>query len=205
MLGVYEEKMTRAGIHVESHVDVLAQQFWAQVPEEKKKAALESPDAWCVPPQKFREYVWSDCWPAGEKDAGRKYFAQLCHLHHQQNRRKSAARPPWDSRSWPRLYANAAMKSSSIDTIRQIGVQLAEERDSELQSVVGAAFVRLTQEATKKRAFPRCATSVGAGGLCGNPNGLASARTCVRGLRIENRLPEFIEEVIAQRRSPQRS
>ena len=49
ILGVYEEKMARAGIHTKSHMEVLAQEFWEKVPEEKKKAVLESSDAWCVP------------------------------------------------------------------------------------------------------------------------------------------------------------
>ena len=48
ILGVYEEKMSRAGIDIPSHVDLLAQQFWAHIPEEKQRAALESEDAWCV-------------------------------------------------------------------------------------------------------------------------------------------------------------
>ena len=57
IMGVYEEKMARHGIEVQSHTDMLAQQFWAQVPDEKRKAVLESAEAWCVPPAQIREYV----------------------------------------------------------------------------------------------------------------------------------------------------
>ena len=57
IMGVYEEKMARAGIEVQSHVELLAQQFWSEVAEDKKKAVLESGDAWCVPAAKVREYV----------------------------------------------------------------------------------------------------------------------------------------------------
>ena len=57
IVGAYEEKMARHGIHVESHVDMLAQQFWAQVTDEKRKAVLESAEAWCVPAKKVREHV----------------------------------------------------------------------------------------------------------------------------------------------------
>ena len=57
IMGVYEEKMARAGIEVQSHVELLAQQFWSEVAEDKKKAVLESADAWCVPAAKVREYV----------------------------------------------------------------------------------------------------------------------------------------------------
>ena len=57
ILGVYEETMVRHGIEVEMSTEVLAQEFWANVPEEKRISVLESPDAWCVPAAKLREYV----------------------------------------------------------------------------------------------------------------------------------------------------
>ncbi len=57
ILGVYEERMARAGLDVQSHIETLAQEFWAQVPEEKRKKILESADAWCVPGAKVREHV----------------------------------------------------------------------------------------------------------------------------------------------------
>jgi hypothetical protein len=74
-------------------------------------------------------------------------------------------------------------------------VQLAEERDSELQSLVGAAFVRLSQEATKERAYPAIQRSVEV------LNYLETERAGVgKNLRprigVENRLPEFIEEAL---------
>jgi hypothetical protein len=71
ILGVYEEKMARHGIEVQSHVDMLAQQFWSQVADDKKKTVLESADAWCVPPQKVREYV-EKLIERGENEAAEK-------------------------------------------------------------------------------------------------------------------------------------
>src|SRR5580658_8726207 len=56
-LGVFEEKMTEAGIELQAENEVLAHRFWSQVSEEKKKNVLESGDAWCVPAAKVREYV----------------------------------------------------------------------------------------------------------------------------------------------------
>ena len=43
-----EEKMAGAGMSVESHADVLDQQFWAAVPESGKRSVLMSPEAWCI-------------------------------------------------------------------------------------------------------------------------------------------------------------
>ena len=80
-----------------------------------------------------------------------------------------------------------------MDTIREIGVQLAEEKDSQLQSLVGAAFVRLAQEATKNRSFPAIQRSVEMIDYVESerPGRGKSLRPSIG---VENRLPEFIEE-----------
>jgi hypothetical protein len=41
-----------------------------------------------------------------------------------------------------------------MDGIRRLGNQLAIEREPELQTLVSAAFVRLSQEAASKRCYP---------------------------------------------------
>ena len=71
IMGVYEEKMARHGIEVQSHTDMLAQQFWAQVPVEKRKAVLESAEAWCVPPAQIRSDSLSVAWLSVGRGAGR--------------------------------------------------------------------------------------------------------------------------------------
>ena len=54
VLRVHEEKMSRAGMLVESHADILDRQFWAEVPDAGKRAVLLSSDAACVPPRNVR-------------------------------------------------------------------------------------------------------------------------------------------------------
>jgi hypothetical protein len=44
-LGVYEEKLTEAGIELHSENEVLARKFWSQLTDEKKKSVLEFSDA----------------------------------------------------------------------------------------------------------------------------------------------------------------
>ena len=82
-----------------------------------------------------------------------------------------------------------------VDTIRQIGVQLAEERDSELQSLVGAAFVRLAQEATAKRSFRAIQRSVEVVDYVESERPGVGKNLRPR-IAIENRLPEFIDEAL---------
>jgi hypothetical protein len=190
ILGVYEEKMARAGIHVESPADLLAQQFWTQVPEEKKRQVLESTDAWCVPPAKIREYM-QELIGRKETDIAENILGNYASCITQKSpeaRRQTAL----GLAELAELYTKFSDRLL-VSTIRQAGVQLAEEREPELQSLVGAAFVRLTQEATKKRAFPAIQRAVELAEYVESERPGVGKNLRPR-LSVENRLPEFIEE-----------
>jgi hypothetical protein len=192
ILGVYEEKMARHGIETQSHVDLLAQQFWAQVGDEKKKAVLESSEAWCVPPAKIREYV-EGLMERGETEAAestlRNYSNCITNKSSEQRRQTSMGLSELAG-----LYAKSDERLL-MDTIRKVGVQLAEERDSELQSLVGAAFVRLSQEAANKRLFPAIQRAVELVDYVESERPGLGNNLRPR-IAIENRLPEFIEEAL---------
>jgi hypothetical protein len=192
ILGVYEEKMARHGIETQSHVDLLAQQFWAQVGDEKKKAVLESSEAWCVPPAKIREYV-EGLMERGETEAAentlRNYANCITNKSSEQRRQTSTGLSELAG-----LYAKSDERLL-MDTIRKVGVQLAEERDSELQSLVGAAFVRLSQEAATKRSYPAIQRAVELVEYVESERPGLGNNLRPR-IAIENRLPEFIEEAL---------
>src|SRR6202023_3562255 len=57
ILRVHEDKMSKAGILVESHADILDRMFWAEIPEAGKKSVLLSSEAACVPPRNIRQFV----------------------------------------------------------------------------------------------------------------------------------------------------
>ena len=57
ILKVHEDKMSKAGILVESHADILDRMFWAEVPEAGKKSVLLSGEAPCVPPRNIRQFI----------------------------------------------------------------------------------------------------------------------------------------------------
>ena len=57
ILGQHEEKMTDAGIAVESHREILDRRFWANVPDRAKREVLLSEEAWCIPPKNVQSYV----------------------------------------------------------------------------------------------------------------------------------------------------
>ena len=190
VLGVYEERMKRAGIDVGSHVDVLAQEFWALVPEEKKKAVIESADIWCVPPARVREYL-DDLVSRGETSAVettlRNYAA--CIRNQSPEARRQAAMGLAELAA---MYAKSDEKLF-VDTIREVGIQLTEERDSGLQSVVGAAFVRLSQEAQNHRCYPAIQRSVEMLNFVETERPGAGKSLRPR-IAVENHLPEFIDE-----------
>jgi hypothetical protein len=192
ILGVYEEKMARHGIETLSHVDLLAQQFWAQVGDEKKKAVLESSEAWCVPPAKIREYV-EGLMERGETETAentlRNYANCITNKSSEQRRQTSMGLSELAG-----LYAKSDERLL-MDTIRKVGVQLAEERDSELQSLVGAAFVRLSQEAAGKRSYPAIQRAVELVEYVESERPGLGNNLRPR-IAIENRLPEFIEEAL---------
>ncbi|MGB0035925.1 MAG: hypothetical protein WBP79_10670 [Candidatus Acidiferrales bacterium] len=192
VLGVYEEKMARAGIEVQSHVDLLAQQFWGHVPEAKKKAVLDSAEAWCVPPPRVREYI-DGLMERGEKEQAENVLRNYasCITNKLPEPRRQAATGLAELAG---LYGKADEKLL-IDTIRQVGVQLAEEKDSQMQSLVGAAFVRLTQEATNKRSYPAIQRAVELMDYIEKDHPGVSKSLRPR-IAVENRMPEFIEEAL---------
>ena len=194
IMGVYEEKMARAGIEVQSHVELLAQQFWSEVAEDKKKAVLESADAWCVPAAKVREYVGA-LQTRGESEAAigilRNYASCIANKGNQPRRQAAMGLAELAS-----LYANTDERLL-IDVIRQIGVQLPEERDAEMQSLVGAAFVRMSQEATKKRSYAAIQRSVELIDYVETEHP-GMGKNLRPKIAIENRLPEFIDEALKE-------
>jgi hypothetical protein len=194
IMGVYEEKMARAGIEVKSHVELLAEQFWSEVAEDKKKAVLESADAWCVPAAKVREYVEA-LQTRGELEIAtgilRNYASCITNKANQPRRQAAMGLAELAP-----LYANTDERLL-IDVIRQIGVQLPDERDSEMQSLVGAAFVRMSQEATNKRSYAAIQRSVELIDYVETERP-GMGKNLRPKIAIENRLPEFIDEALKE-------
>jgi hypothetical protein len=192
ILKLQEEKMNKAGILVESHADILDRMFWAEVPESGKKTVLMSNEAPCVPPRNLRQFVevlldrddkqtsaeildnYSGCLGTKDIEARRKTAIGLSQLAD--------------------LYSRLGGESMG-KAIHTVSEQLCVEKDPELQSLLSAAFVRLSQEASEARNYQ----AVNA--VCGGMELLLQQRpVLVNDLRsrvgVENRIPEFIEEAL---------
>jgi hypothetical protein len=192
ILKLQEEKMNKAGILVESHADILDRMFWAEVPESGKKTVLTSNEAPCVPPRNLRQFVellldrddlqasadilnnYASCLATKEAEARRKTAIGLSQL----------------ADLYARLGGEAMGKA-----IHTVSEQLCVEKDPELQSLLSAAFVRLSQEASESKNYQ----AVDA--VCEGMELLLEQRPVLANdlrprVGVENRIPEFIEEAL---------
>jgi len=98
------------------------------------------------------------------------------------------------------LYAMADPKLLS-EALRHLGLRLSVEQDAELQGLVSAAFVRMTQEAATRHCFPVMwqALDLIAGVESQRPG---IARSLRGKMGIEERVPEFVEEALKARHVP---
>ena len=194
VLGSHEEKMASAGLLVESHLDVLDRQFWSAVPDSGKRAVLTSPDAWCIPPRNLRSYV-EELRRKGEDTVANSilenYSSAIKNPDATARRRVAIGLPELAD-----LYAfNERLLGS---TIRLAGVQLAIEREDDLQGLISATFVRLAQEAGAKRFHGALLQALDS--LDGIENQRPAFAQSIRPrLGVEKRIAEFVEEAL---RSP---
>jgi hypothetical protein len=195
ILGSHEEKMSEAGILSESHREILDKQFWAAVPESGKRAVLLSEEAWCIPPRNVQSYVGELIQNGNVAEAISilQNYAACADSEDADARKKTAV----GLSEMAELYAKADPKVLG-EAIRHLGLRLSVEQDSELQGLVSAAFVRLSQEAATSRCFPvmEQALDLIAGVEAQRPG---IARSMRGKMGIEERVPEFVEEALRAR------
>jgi hypothetical protein len=198
ILRVQEEKMNKAGMLVESHADILDRMFWAEVPEAGKKSVLLSTEAPCVPPRNVRQFV-EVLLERDDKESAdailRNYFNCL-DAKDPEPRRKLAT----GLAQLADLYSGPGGDLMAC-AIRKVGEQICKESDAELQSMLSAAFVRLSQEASTRRSYGAVSE------VCAAMDLVAKARPVLASdlrprIGVENRLPEFIEEALRLEQLP---
>ena len=198
ILSVQEDKMSKAGMLVESHADLLDRMFWAELPETSKKKTLLSEDAACVPARNVRQYV-----ELLLQRRDRETASAVLHSYAQQVTSKD---PEYRARVAAGLTHLADLfsvveGSLLADTVQKLGEALGKESDPEIEALLGAAFVRLGSEANKRKQYRAVAQA------CETMEYLASRRpTLAKELRsrigVEGRLPEFIEAALKETRVP---
>jgi hypothetical protein len=192
ILRLQEDKMSKAGILVESHADILDRMFWAEVPEAGKKSVLLSNEAPCVPARNIRQFM-EILLERGEKDTCAEIlrnYANCLTLKEAEPRRKTAI----GLSQLADLFAAPGVDLIG-STIHQVAKALIRESDAEAQSLLSAAFVRLSSEANNRKHFGALNE------VCTALDDLAKERPATANdlrprIGVENRLPEFIEEAL---------
>jgi hypothetical protein len=192
ILSTQEQMMAQAGLSVQSYTELLDQEFWEQVPEENKKEVLTSDEAWCVPPRNVRAFL-EEMLRRGELKTANEIlmkYASCIGLEAPEARRTTAI----GLSDLGELYGSGD-GSALMEAIKRLGNQLAIEREPELQTLVGAAFVRLSQEAASKRCYPAMQQALASLETVESqrPGATQSLRPRIG---AEERLPEFVEEAM---------
>ena len=192
ILKLQEDKMTKAGMLVESHADILDRMFWSEVPEAGKKSVLLSNEAACVPPRNIRQFV-EMLLERPDRDtvsAILKNYVNSLDARDTEPRRKIAT----GLSQLADLYSAAGGDVLGV-SIKRVGDQITQEQDAELQSMMGAAFVRLSQEASTHKNYKAVSE------VCKAMDVITKARPVLANdlrprIGVENRLPEFLEEAL---------
>ena len=192
ILKIQEDKMSKAGLLVESHADILDRMFWAEVPEAGKKSVLLSNEAACVPPRNIRQFLEQllDRGDYENTDKILKNYISCLDAKDPETRRKVAI----GLSQLADLFARVASNVMG-EVIERVGRSLTEENEGELQSMLCAAFVRLSQEANTRRQYKAISEVLAALEVV-HARRPSLARDMQPRIGVENRLPEFIDEAM---------
>jgi hypothetical protein len=198
ILRLQEDKMSKAGILVESHADILDRIFWAEVPEAGKKSVLLSSEAPCVPARNLRQFVELLLDRGDKETAGNilKNYVNCLNTGELEPQRKAII----GMGQLADLYAAAGDELLTL-AVQKVGEKLGTEQDPEFENMLSAAFVRLSSEANTRKQYGAVSA------VCTAMDALNVQRSALAAelrprIGVENRLPEFIDEALGLPRFP---
>jgi hypothetical protein len=195
ILGAHEDQMTEGGMLFESHREILDRQFWAAVPERGKHQILLSSEAWCIPPHNLQSYIREliGRGNVGEAISVLHNYASCVASEDPEARKKTAV----GLAELSELYAKPEPKLLNV-ALRHTGMRLSVEQNGEIQGLVSAAFVRLSQQAATSRYFPAMEQALDLlTAVEAQRPGIANSLRAKMG--IEERIPDFVEEALRAR------
>ena len=193
-LGSQEQQLKHAGFEVARPPDSLEQQFWAQAPESAKLEVLLSDQTWRVPTHYIKEYLDH---LIAEKDTEKLQqvlvnYVSCIHNASSEARQKTALGLKELAGYFP--HQGGQTLSTAIG---HVGEELTNENDPRLQKLITGTFVLLGQEAATRRRYPAILNLMSIlQSLENTQPELASSLRARVGL--ENRVPDFLEEVLHQ-------
>lgn len=195
VLQAHEQKLAKAGIAVESHLDILDREFWAAVPESGKQAVLLSDDAWCIPARNVVNYA-EELDKRGDKALAHKIlqnYANGVGNEDKEARRKTAIGLSQVAESYGKFPD--VLRSS----LTKLGERLSQEADPELQKLLSSSFTRLSQEAAAKHQLPALLEAMASLDVLEDslPELARMMRPCIG---VHDRLPEFVAQATTSSR-----
>ncbi len=172
--------------------ETLHRQFWAALPEPELRRLLLSASAWSVPTRVLASWVQQALESSDLESAGAALFsfASCVHSADREARRRTAAGLTELAREY------AARGSRFLDfAVYHVGEQLSAEKDAELQSLLAAALLRLSQEAAGRRDFPALQQVLAKLSSVQQDQPALAERLRPR-LAVESHLHQFIDEYL---------
>lgn len=188
VLAVHEDRMTKAGLEVESHTDVMDRQFWSTVPESGKQEVLLSAEAWCIPPRNVRQFVEQLLTAGNTATAGSILLNYTSCIGNEdaQVRRKVAS----GLVDLAGLYARCEGPLLS-SAVRCVAEQMRWEPDDEVRELLSATYTKLSQEAAGRRDYATLHVAL----RCLEESG-ERGRALIPKIGFVDRLPEFLEDAV---------
>ncbi len=187
-----EDRMSKAGMLVESHADILDRLFWAEVPEAGKRSVLMSAEAACVPPRNVRSYV-EQLLERGDQEGASEILRNYCGcLSTGDNEVQRKAATGLSQLADLYAVAGAGLLAHAIDAV---SARMVVEGNGEAESLLSAAFVRLGQEAVSRRVYAPVKQLLVTLVHIERKRPVLAQDLRPR-LGIEHRLPEFVGEAV---------
>lgn len=198
VMKVHEDKMSKAGLQVESFADVLDRQFWAGVPEAAKRRILLSPEAWAIPPRNVRQLV-EDLLNRGEDNAARAIL--LNYIACLRATDAEARKKTWAGLNELADLYHRAGGPVLQGAVQELGDGLIRESDPELQTLISAGFVRFSHEAAGSLHYPAVEQSLR---VMENLEGQhpTLAQTLWPRVKVGFRLQEFVDDALRHPEHP---
>jgi len=194
----HEEKLARAGVAVKPHAEILAQQFWNELPLEKRNEALLGPNAWCIPAVSIRQSIES-LQAAGDTETANRILHNYvgCIQSKSAETRRAVAHGIAELASFYGSFDDKLF----VNAIREVGLSLNEESDTEVRTVISAAFVRLAQEAGHRRSYTGMQRAIEMVDYLENDHP-SVAKSLRPRLAVDTRLTEFIDDAVKNENIP---
>src|SRR5712692_417507 len=198
VLVAHEEKPAQTGSIASPNTEVMDRQFWAGVPETNKRAVLCSRDAWCIPPRNVKLYV-EELVLRGDEKASFEILKNYA-LGLQSGDRESRRRTAIGLGELAGVYASAGEIMLAF-AIQVAATQLSVEREETPQALISTAFVRLAQEAGKRRMVPVMLQALDFLDSVQHQRTEFAQRT-LASIEFDKRVPEMLEEAVRGAREP---